>query len=49
MSALRRAGVKRVVDVRALPLSPKKGFSKTKAGLREIGLPEDVSVKRGAG
>jgi len=29
IGVLRRAGVERVVDVRALPLSRKKGFSKT--------------------
>jgi uncharacterized protein (DUF488 family) len=51
LTALRRAGVKRVVDVRALPLSRKKGFSKTVLGealskaeieyvhLREAGNP----------
>jgi uncharacterized protein (DUF488 family) len=51
VSTLRRAGVKRVVDVRALPLSRKKGFSKTALGealseakieyvhLREAGNP----------
>lgn len=32
VGALRRAGVERVVDVRALPLSRKKGFSKTALG-----------------
>ncbi len=32
VGALRRAGVKRVVDVRALPLSRKRGFSKTALG-----------------
>lgn len=37
---LRRAGVKRVVDVRALPLSRKRGFSKTALGqaLAEAGI-----------
>jgi uncharacterized protein (DUF488 family) len=51
VSELRRAGVERVVDVRALPLSRKKGFSKTALGqalskaeieyvhLREAGNP----------
>ena len=34
IAALTRAGVKRVVDVRELPLSRRKGFSKTK--LREV-------------
>jgi uncharacterized protein (DUF488 family) len=51
VGALRRAGVDRVVDVRALPLSRKKGFSKVALGealskaeieyvhLREAGNP----------
>lgn len=32
IASLRRAGVDRVVDVRALPLSRRKGFSKTALG-----------------
>lgn len=40
IAALRAAGVERVIDVRALPLSRKPGFSKTAlaAGLREAGI-----------
>ena len=54
VAALGAAGVRRVVDVRALPLSRKRGFSKSplKAGLeaggfeyvhlRALGVPADV-------
>ena len=40
LSALTRAGVERVIDVRALPLSRRPGFSKTSlaASLREAGI-----------
>ncbi|AGH50482.1 hypothetical protein G432_13820 [Sphingomonas sp. MM-1] len=40
IAALRDAGVKRVIDVRAVPLSRKPGFSKTvlAAGLKEAGI-----------
>ncbi len=40
IAALRQAGVERVIDVRALPLSRKPGFSKNvlKAGLAEAGI-----------
>jgi uncharacterized protein (DUF488 family) len=40
IAALREAGVERVIDVRAVPLSRKPGFSKNvlAAGLREAGI-----------
>lgn len=40
VAALRQAGVERVIDVRAVPLSRKPGFSKNvlAAGLREAGI-----------
>jgi len=40
LAALSDAGVKRVIDVRALPLSRRPGFSKTplKAALAEVGI-----------
>ena len=40
ISALQRAGVERVIDVRALPLSRRPGFSKTplKGALEEAGI-----------
>jgi uncharacterized protein (DUF488 family) len=40
LAALTRAGVERVIDVRALPLSRRPGFSKTSlaASLREAGI-----------
>jgi uncharacterized protein (DUF488 family) len=40
ISALREAGVERVIDVRALPLSRRPGFSKSplKAALEESGI-----------
>ncbi len=40
ITALRDAGVERVIDVRAVPLSRKPGFSKNvlKAGLAEAGI-----------
>ena len=40
IAALRQAGVGRVIDVRAVPLSRKPGFSKNvlAAGLREAGI-----------
>ncbi len=40
IAALRGAGVKRVIDVRAVPLSRKRGFSKNvlAAGLKEAGI-----------
>lgn len=40
LSALREAGVKRVIDVRALPLSRRPGFSKTplRFALAEVGI-----------
>ena len=40
ITALRRAGVERVIDVRALPLSRRPGFSKSplKAALEEAGI-----------
>lgn len=40
VAALRKARVRRVVDVRELPLSRRKGFSKTKLGetLRDAGI-----------
>jgi len=40
MAALRKAGVERVIDVRALPLSRRPGFSKTplRAALAETGI-----------
>src|SRR4029079_2551632 len=40
IAALRRAGVERVIDVRALPLSRRPGFSKTplKGALEEAGI-----------
>ena len=39
LAALQQAGVERVIDVRAIPLSRKPGFSKNalKAGLDEAG------------
>lgn len=46
VSALRRAGVERVIDVRALPLSRRPGFSKTalRGALEEAGI-EYVHLK----
>jgi uncharacterized protein (DUF488 family) len=46
LAALTRAGVKRVIDVRALPLSRRPGFSKSilAATLREAGI-EYVHLK----
>lgn len=46
ITALRRAGVERVIDVRALPLSRRPGFSKSplKAALEEAGI-EYVHLK----
>jgi uncharacterized protein (DUF488 family) len=46
VDALRAAGVERLVDVRELPLSRRRGFSKTTLGetLREAGI-EYVHVK----
>jgi uncharacterized protein (DUF488 family) len=40
VAALRQAGVERLIDVRAVPLSRKPGFSKNvlAAGLREAGI-----------
>jgi uncharacterized protein (DUF488 family) len=40
LAALSRAGVERVIDVRALPLSRRPGFSKSplKAALEEVGI-----------
>src|SRR6478735_3353740 len=40
ISALKKAGVERIIDVRAVPLSRKPGFSKNilKAGLAESGI-----------
>ena len=40
LDALKRAGVERVIDVRALPLSRRAGFSKSplKAALEEAGI-----------
>jgi len=40
IAALRRAGVERVIDVRAVPLSRKPGFSKNvlAAGFRDAGI-----------
>jgi len=40
IAALRQAGVEQVIDVRAVPLSRKPGFSKNvlAAGLREVGI-----------
>ncbi len=40
LAALTKAGVKRVIDVRALPLSRRPGFSKSSlaAGLKEAGI-----------
>jgi uncharacterized protein (DUF488 family) len=40
VAALRQAGVERVIDVRAVPLSRKPGFSKNvlAAGLKEAGI-----------
>lgn len=40
IAALRQAGVKQVIDVRAVPLSRKPGFSKNvlAAGLKEAGI-----------
>lgn len=40
LAALARAGVERVIDVRALPLSRRPGFSKSPlaAGLKEAGI-----------
>ncbi|MBA2771969.1 MAG: DUF488 domain-containing protein, partial [Sphingomonas sp.] len=38
--ALQRAGVERLIDVRALPLSRRPGFSKTplRAALNQVGI-----------
>ncbi len=46
LAALRQAGVERVIDVRALPLSRRPGFSKSplKAALKEAGI-EYVHLK----
>ncbi|HEU4696228.1 MAG TPA: DUF488 domain-containing protein [Sphingomicrobium sp.] len=46
VAALRKAGVQRVIDVRALPLSRRPGFSKTplRAALGEAGI-EYVHLK----
>ena len=46
IAALRRAGVERVIDVRALPLSRRPGFSKTplRGALEEAGI-EYVHLK----
>ena len=46
IAALRQAGVKRVIDFRALPLSRRPGFSKTplKGALEEVGI-EYVHLK----
>jgi uncharacterized protein (DUF488 family) len=46
IAALRNAGVERVIDVRALPLSRRPGFSKTplRGGLDEAGI-EYVHLK----
>src|SRR3954447_1662104 len=46
LSALKQAGVERVIDVRALPLSRRPGFSKTalKGALEEAGI-EYVHLK----
>jgi uncharacterized protein (DUF488 family) len=46
LAALRRAGVERVIDVRALPLSRRPGFSKSplRAALEEAGI-EYVHLK----
>ncbi|QIK96103.1 DUF488 domain-containing protein [Sphingomonas sp. HDW15A] len=61
LSALREAGVERVIDVRALPLSRRPGFSKTplknalaQAGieyvhLRALGTPADGRAAARAG
>lgn len=40
LAALQEAGVERVIDIRALPLSRRPGFSKTplRAALREAGI-----------
>lgn len=40
LAALKEAGVKRVIDVRALPLSRRPGFSKSplRAALEEVGI-----------
>ena len=40
LAALARAGVRRVIDVRALPLSRRPGFSKSSlaAALKEVGI-----------
>src|SRR5690348_12988158 len=40
IAALQKAGVERVIDVRALPLSRRPGFSKSplKAALEEVGI-----------
>lgn len=40
LAALKEAGVERVIDVRALPLSRRPGFSKTplRAALAEVGI-----------
>jgi uncharacterized protein (DUF488 family) len=40
IAALQKAGVERVIDIRAVPLSRKSGFSKNvlKAGLAEAGI-----------
>lgn len=40
LAALQRAGVRRVIDVRALPLSRRPGFSKSSlaAHLAEVGI-----------
>ena len=46
LDALREAGVERVIDVRALPLSRRPGFSKSplRAALEEVGI-EYVHLK----
>jgi uncharacterized protein (DUF488 family) len=46
LAALKQAGVERVIDVRALPLSRRPGFSKTplRAALEDVGI-EYVHLK----
>ena len=46
LAALKKAGVERVIDVRALPLSRRPGFSKTplRLALEEVGI-EYVHLK----
>lgn len=49
IAALMAAGVERLIDVRAVPLSRKPGFSKTNlaSGLREAGI-DYVHLRRSA-